>query len=107
MKYKIYAGLGGSFGGATYVDTLEFENEEHASEYAYEVAIDEYEKYEGFHGLKTYNDCIAEAEKYVLEGDFASNDIYVNKLEECAREIYNEEMERWIDYYVEEDIDEE
>lgn len=39
MKYKIYAGLGGSFGGATYQYTDEFRTEEDALDTAYLLAV--------------------------------------------------------------------
>ena len=35
MKYNIYAGLGGSFGGATYQGTGDFKSREAAEEMAY------------------------------------------------------------------------
>lgn len=49
MKYNIYAGLGGGFGGARLVaEAEEFENQAAAEEYAYEYAIEEYQSYEGY-----------------------------------------------------------
>lgn len=38
-KFKIYAGLGGGFGGADYIDTLEFNNKDEALDYAYQEAV--------------------------------------------------------------------
>ena len=43
--YKIYAGLSGGFGGANYIDTLEFENEDAANDYAFESACELYYSY--------------------------------------------------------------
>ena len=59
-KYNIYAGLGGSFGGANYKFTTEANSLEEATDIAYQVAVEEYEGYEGFYGLKTWIDCAEE-----------------------------------------------
>ena len=82
-KYNIYAGLGGSFGGASFITTEEFEDVNDAYEYAYECAVEIYESYTGYHGLRTVEDIMEEEE--------------VDESE--AIEIYQEEMESWIDYY--------
>lgn len=84
MKFKIYAGLAGGFGGAEYLYTEDFESEEKASEYAWEMAIESYESYEGLHGLRT-----TEEIKVDEEVEF-----------EEALEMYEEERESWLDYYV-------
>ena len=101
MKYNIYAGLGGSFGGATYQGTGEFKSEEDASEVAYAIAREEYESYEGYHGILDWHD-IAEAND--LDPDDEDN------YDEIS-ELYNEEVESWIEYYAvlteEDDLEEE
>lgn len=88
MKYNIYAGLSGSFGGATYRGTLECEDIMEAEQYAYECALEEYESYSGCHGLLTWDD-IAEENNL---------DINENSVEiDC---LYTEQLEDWIEYYV-------
>lgn len=90
--YNIYAGLGGSFGGASYIGTLQNVDEEEASDYASEEACNIYESYEGLHGLRTTVDIMNEEEVD----------------EDEAWEIYLEERESWLDYYTiptEEDTD--
>jgi len=82
-KYNIYAGLGGSFGGASFITTEEFKNEDDAFEYAYDCAVEIYESYVGYHGLRTVEDIMEEDE--------------VDESE--AIETYQEEMENWLDYY--------
>lgn len=89
QKYNIYAGLGGSFGGASYHGTGEFKSEEDASKVAYEIAREEYESYEGYHGIKDWADV---AEDNNLDPDDEDN------FEEID-ELYNEEIESWIEYY--------
>lgn len=89
QKYNIYAGLGGSFGGASYHGTGEFKSEEEASQVAYEIAREEYESYEGYHGIKDWADV---AEDNNLDPDDENN------FEEID-ELYNEEIESWIEYY--------
>ena len=56
MKYNIYAGLGGSFGGLRYKGTIDLENHFLATEYARTLAIEEYEAYEGLYGIVSRED---------------------------------------------------
>ena len=85
-KYEIYAGLGGGFGGAQYIGVLEFESVEEAEEYAYEEACQIYESYDGCHGLMSIEDIMEEEECD----------------EEEAGEIWIDQRENWLSYYVEE-----
>jgi hypothetical protein len=85
MKYKIFAGLGGGFGGANYVETVNCNDEEEATSIAYEHACEEYDGYSGLHGLRDIDQIMEEEQ--------------VN--EEEAEEIYREDRESWLDYYVE------
>lgn len=84
--YKLYVGLGGGFGGATYQQTVECEDEQAALDWAYEDACEEYERYAGLHGLRDIDD--------IMEEDGVDEDV--------AWEIYEEEREGWLDYWVEE-----
>lgn len=93
-KYNIYAGLGGGFGGAHLVaEAEEFENEAAAVNYAYECALEEYQSYEGYHGIVSYGDIWENPEDYGLEEGYTEEDV---------DEIYQEEVESWITYYVKE-----
>lgn len=85
-KYKIYAGLGGGFGGAEYIETVKFNSLIEAEDYALDVAVEIYESYVGNYGLRTIDEIIEEDEV-----DFDE-----------AVDIYNEEMHNWIEYYAEE-----
>ena len=87
MKYNIYAGLGGGFGGPTYQGTGEFNDEDSATDYAYEMAIEEYQSYEGYHGILDWHD-VAEQEELDPEEN-----------EEAIDAAYREEIESWIEYY--------
>lgn len=80
--YIIGYGLGGGFGGINTYEVINAPNQEAASKDAYWKSVEEYESYEGMHGLRTLYDCIEEA-----EGS-----------EEVGQEIYNEELETWIEY---------
>ncbi len=82
-KWKIFAGLSGGFGGAHYVKTVSG-TEQEAQDEAYELAKEEYESYEGLHGLRTIDE--------IMDEDGVDH--------EEAEEIYNEEMESWLEYYV-------
>jgi hypothetical protein len=85
-QYRIFAGMGGGFGGAQEVDVMEFANKEAAKDYAYEVACETYNMYAGMHGLRSVAD--------IMEEDECD--------EENAEYVYDEEREDWLDYYVEE-----
>lgn len=84
QDYNIYAGLGGGFGGATYIETIEDSTLQEAEEYAYECACQEYEDAVGLHGIRTIVD--------IMEQDGLD--------EEEAVEIFEQERESWIDYCV-------
>jgi hypothetical protein len=86
MKFRIRYGLGGGFGGAGDWEEIEAKSLEAAEEEARQGAIEVYESYEGMHGLRTI--------KEVMEEECCD--------EEEAQEIYNEEVDSWIDYQAEE-----
>lgn len=84
-KFKIYAGLGGGFGGAEFIKEGEYENAYLANEDAYYEAREIYESYGGLHGLLN--------EEMWLED---------NDSMEGYEEAYEEDIDSWIEYYVEE-----
>ena len=92
MKYAIYAGLNGGFGGATFQYVDDFDSEYEALDAAYNKAVEEYENYEGCHGLMDWEDV-----RNDLRESFGEE-----PGEEDVRERYIEEVESWIDYRVEE-----
>lgn len=87
-QYNVYAGLGGGFGGAFYQFTTLAESEDDAMDEAYNAACEEYDSRAGMHGIRSYEE-IAEDE-----------DLDPNEDIEVIEEIYNQEREDWIDYYV-------
>lgn len=89
-EYKCWYGLGGGFGGARDFEIEEFDTVEKAEEYAWELACVYYDIYVGLYGLRDYEQ-IAEDEGLDIEKD-----------EDEINEIYNEEREPWLDYWVEE-----
>lgn len=84
-EYNIYAGLGSSFGGAVYQGTVLAKSYEEAEEYAYQLAVEEYQSYEGLHGIKSWEDIEEE-----LGPDCD---------EDTISEAYNDEIDTWTDYY--------
>lgn len=86
-QFNIYAGLGGGFGGASYRGTGEFKSFADAEQEAYELAVEEYQSYEGYHGILSWHDVADE-----------NNLDYFEDSDEID-EIYNEELESWLDYY--------
>ena len=94
--FNIYAGLNGSFSGAVYRETMEFYTLSDAEDYAYQLARDEYELYEGLHGLKSWGDI---ADEMGFDPDELSQE-EKEEMEEEISDYYMEEVEQWIDYYV-------
>ena len=82
-NYNIYAGLGGSFGGAEYQGTLKDVTEKEAEEYAYEMAWEIFESYED--GLCSWEDFEEE---------------YPEGTDDDYDEFRKEQMENWSEYYV-------
>ena len=85
-RFKIYAGLGGGFGGALFQYEFDCIDSEYADEVAYEEACAQYEGYEGAEGIRSVDD--------IMEQDDVT--------EEAALEAWNEERESWLDYRAEE-----
>ena len=83
-KWAIYAGLGGGFGGGQFKEVFTGTKQQ-AESHAYQLAVEEYESYEGLHGLRTTDE--------IMDEDGVDEDE--------AEEIYNEEKEGWLDYWVE------
>lgn len=84
-KWAIFAGLGGGFGGANFTGEIFTGTKEQAESRAYGAAQEEYDSYEGLHGLRTTD--------MIMDEDGVDEDE--------ANEIYNEEKESWLDYWVE------
>lgn len=95
-QYNIYAGLGGSFGGARYQFTSLCETIEEAKDEAFQAACEEYESYAGIHGLPSWEDAIAD---YCADNDI-NPDEYSGEDSEAVEEYYNEIRESWLDYSV-------
>lgn len=91
-KWRIYAGLGGGFGGANDCGVYEFRNKEKALDFAYTEALSIYTSYEGSHGILSWKEC-----KEDLIDSYP--DIEVD--DEMVDNYYCEQVESWIDYYVE------
>ena len=84
-QYIIFAGLVGSFGGAQEQGVFTFYDEDEAIEEAYQAACQIYESYEGVQGLRTVQEIMYEEECSM----------------EFAEDVYYEERQNWLDYYVE------
>ena len=84
-KYKLYAGLGGSFGGAECQGIFDYDTEEEALEEAEAMAIDIYQSYEGMYGILGWDE-LAE-----LYPEYSPDEI---------DDEYQSQLDMWIDYYV-------
>lgn len=99
--YKIYAGLGGGFGGADYRYTDGFRNRKDAEAAAYVEACDTYWMHEGS-GIEDWNDFYTQGESEVDESDFDSVEEWNEAIENWATEAQRDDMETWIEYWTEE-----
>lgn len=87
--FKIYAGMGGSFGGAQYHGTYEYADIDDALDDAYRIAEEEYQSYEGYHGIMSWQDCYEDLrDSFDYEPDEADVDMH-----------YREEIESWVSCY--------
>jgi hypothetical protein len=86
-RFKVFAGIGGGFGGGTFRGVEEHTDQSNACVSAYNLAIEEYDDMAGLHGLRSIEDIMEEED--------------IDDRED-AQEMYNEERESWMDYYVEE-----
>lgn len=107
--FKIYHGMGGGFGGAQYDYTGEFENGDEAMEEARRLAVEDYESFEGCHGIMDIDDCrrallidagVDEDAIDDYSGDFETLMEEYDVSDEDAAEMYEEELESWIAFYV-------
>lgn len=89
LKYwKIYAGLNGGFGGATYQFTTEEPmTMDEAETLAYEEACTYYDSHSNDNSLFNYEEALEENPEAT---------------EEELDEMYQEDLESWVDYWVEE-----
>lgn len=94
-QYNIYAGLGGSFGGATYQYTTLCETIDEALDEAYTCAYDDYESLEGTHGLSSYEDIL---EGYCAEYDLKKDDLSEEDYDNI-NDSYTEIVEDWLAYH--------
>jgi hypothetical protein len=84
-KFEIKYGLGGGFGGIEFNDWEEIEADdlEMAESHAYEAACQEYESYEGLHGIYSVQDYMDE------DPDIT---------EEDAEQMFLDDRESWVEY---------
>lgn len=95
-KFHLYAGLSGGFGGAHYNQTIEAEDIDEARKFAYDLAVEEYQSYEGCHGIMNWDDCYEDA----VESNFIDKETMTEKeINEYIDDMYQDQIESWIEYY--------
>ena len=92
--YNLYAGLSGGFGGLHYCQTVECSTYEEAVKEAYTLAEEEYQSYEGYHGIMSWEDCRDDCK----ESEWIGEDMTENEIEDVVDSRYLEEIESWIVY---------
>ena len=81
MKFKIEYGIGGGFNDIR-KETKDFESQKAADDYAYDMAIEVFQEYEGIGGLRTI--------EAIMDEDGVDEDE--------AENTYREERESWLEY---------
>ena len=95
MKFRIYAGLSGGFGGAVYQGIYECRSQEEAEWKAYDIAVEEYESYGGNHGLTDWDGCYED----LLESEWIEPGAQSEEeIERMVDDHYREQVESWIVY---------
>ena len=89
MRYNIFAGLGGGYGGAVWTRTVECLDTADAMSVACEDARETWESYGGVSGIEGYT-----YDEYLNDYPDGSEDDY-----DCAD---GESFDSWADFYVEE-----
>lgn len=86
--FRIKYAMGGGFGGTEFIDweDCNVATYEEAEKEARYNAIEEYEGYEGCHGVMSWGDIVEENPEYT---------------EEDIQDTYNAEIDSWIEYEVE------
>ena len=92
-KFKIFAGMGGGFGGPEYHMTEDYPSRDAAMKDAFDLAVEEYESYEGLHGILSWDDVYQE----LIDEDYIDT-IDDAEVERMVDDAYQEEIEGWITY---------
>ena len=87
--------MGGSFGGAQYQGTYEYADIDEATADAYRMAEEEYQSYEGYHGIMSPED----VEEDLRDSGFIEEDLTDSEVADMIDYHYREEIESWINYY--------
>lgn len=95
-QYNIYAGLNGGFGGASYQYTTLCDNEDAACEEAYQAACEEYDSYEGLHGLLDWDSA---TEAYCEQNDLDPEEGLSDEDIQSIEDMISEDRESWIEYW--------
>lgn len=107
MKYKVYAGLSGGFGGAYYSHTTDDTTEKQAEQDAWETACEIFDSQMGS-GIESMNDLRENAESEIYRDEFENDEQYELAIQDYVEQSYEDLRESWIDYHViEEGSDEE
>ena len=90
MVYNIYVGFSSRFGGAEFYAQEDFPSEADAVEYARDIAIQEYQNYEGCHDIYGLQN-IQEEYQVSSFDDFTKEEL---------EKGYLKEIEPWVEYCV-------
>lgn len=90
--YALYAGMTGSFGGATFQTFAECKDDDEADREAYALAMEIYESYEGMYGIMSWEDCREDLIDSFPNDNITDADVNAH---------YQEEKESWTEWWAE------
>lgn len=98
-NYNIYVGM---INEEHYVGTLRDVTEDGALDYAYELAVEEYESYAGYHGIPSWNEC-REGIYDLYRQEIEMEEYSEEDIDFMTNEQYQEEIASWVTYRVHEE----
>jgi hypothetical protein len=80
-----------------YVGTVDCENLDDALDYAYEMAVEEYESYAGYHGIPSWEELEQEI-RDEFDAEIEAGEYDESDIESYTQDRWNEEIQNWIQY---------
>ena len=93
-RFKLYAGMTGGFGGQEFQGIYEAPDQETAEKVAYELAVEQYQSYEGYHGIMDFEECYDDCK----ESGWITDDMDSVKVHEIVSEHYLNQIDSWVAY---------
>ena len=93
-QFWVFGGMGGGFGGPHFLGTIEGKNidDPDVQEDAHTLIVDEYERYAGLHGVRSWDEVKEDLEESADPEDEITD--------EDVDDTYNQEIDSWCSWWV-------